>query len=46
MGEWLDALNTPDRGAPPQRALGSLADQAALAFRSASQRVNEATGAV
>jgi hypothetical protein len=46
MGELLDALNTLDRGARPQSETGSLADQAAQAFRSASQRVNEAIEAV
>jgi hypothetical protein len=44
MGELLDALNTLDRDT--QSEPGSLADQAAQAFRSASQRVNEAIEAV
>jgi hypothetical protein len=44
MGELLDALNTLDRDT--QSEPGSLADQAAQAFRSASHRVNEAIEAV
>jgi hypothetical protein len=44
MGELLDALNTLDRDT--QSEPDSLADQAAQAFRSASQRVNEAIEAV
>ena len=47
MGELLDKLNALDNGV---RGAGepvqSLADQAARAFRSASQRVNEAIEAV
>jgi hypothetical protein len=44
MGELQDALNTLDHDT--QSESGSLADQAAQAFRSASQRVNEALEAV
>jgi hypothetical protein len=46
MGELQDALNTLDHGAGAQSEPGSLAGQAAQAFRSASQRVNEAIEAV
>lgn len=41
MGELLDALNELDDRGPPAEPVSPL-DQAAQAFRSASQRVNEA----
>jgi hypothetical protein len=47
MGELLDKLNALDNGVRgPGEPVQSLADQAARAFRSASQRVNEAIGAI
>jgi hypothetical protein len=47
MGELLDKLNALDNGVRgPGEPVQSLADQAARAFRSASQRVNEAIEAV
>jgi hypothetical protein len=43
MGELLDRLNAMDsRPHAPGEPIRSVADQAAEAFRSASQRVNEA----
>jgi hypothetical protein len=45
MGELLDALNTLDDRGPPAEPINPL-DQAAAAFRSASQRVNEAIEAI
>lgn len=45
MGELLDALNSLDDSGPAPRPV-NLIDQAAQAFRSASQRVNEAIAAV
>jgi hypothetical protein len=45
MGELLDALNELDDRGPPADPVNPL-DQAAQAFRSASQRVNEAIEAV
>jgi hypothetical protein len=47
MGELLDRLNAMDsRPRAPGEPIRSVADQAAQAFRSASQRVNEAIEAV
>ena len=47
MGELLDKLNALDNGVRgPGEPVQSLADRAARAFRSASQRVNEAIGAI
>jgi hypothetical protein len=47
MGELLDKLNALDNGVRgPGEPVQSLADRAARAFRSASQRVNEAIEAV
>jgi hypothetical protein len=47
MGELLDRLNATDsRPRAPGEAIRSVADQAAQAFRSASQRINEAIEAV
>jgi hypothetical protein len=47
MGELLDRLNAMDsRPRAPGEPIRSVADQAALAFRLASQRVNEAIEAV
>jgi hypothetical protein len=45
MGELLDALNSLDDRGPPAEPVNPF-DQAALAFRSASQRVNEAIEAI
>jgi hypothetical protein len=44
-GERLDALNSLDDGGPPAEPVNPF-DQAAQAFRSASQRVNEAIKAM
>jgi hypothetical protein len=47
MGELLDRLNAMDsRPRAPGEPIRSVADQAAQAFRSASQRVNEAIDAI
>ena len=47
MGELLDRLNAMDsRPRAPGEPIRSVADQAAQAFRSASQRVNEVIEAV
>jgi hypothetical protein len=47
MGELLDRLNAMDsRPRAPDEPIRSVADQAAQAFRSASQRVNEVIEAV
>jgi hypothetical protein len=47
MGELLDRLNAMDsRPRAPGEPIRSVAEQAAQAFRSASQRVNEAIEAV
>ena len=47
MGELLDRLNAMDsRTRAPGEPVRSAADQAALAFRSASRRVNKAIEAV
>jgi hypothetical protein len=47
MGELLDRLNAMDsRPRAPGEPIRSVADQTAQAFRSASQRVNEAIEAV
>jgi hypothetical protein len=45
MGELLDALNALDDRGPPAEPINPF-DQAAQAFRSASQRVNDALEAV
>jgi hypothetical protein len=45
MGELLDALNALDERGPAPEPTNPL-DQAAQAFRSASQRVNEAIEAI
>ena len=47
MGELIDRLNAMDsRPRAPGEPIRSVADQAGQAFRSASQRVNEAIEAV
>ena len=47
MGELLDRLNAMDsRPRAPGEPIRSVADQAAQAFRSASQRLNEVIEAV
>jgi hypothetical protein len=47
MGELLDRLNAMDsRPRAPGEPIRSVADQAAQAFQSASQRVNEAIDAL
>jgi hypothetical protein len=46
MGELLDKLNALDGAPAPDEPINSLADHAARAFRSASQRLNEAIEAI
>lgn len=47
MGELLDRLNATDsRPRKPGEPIRSVADQAVQAFQSASQRVDEAIGAL
>jgi len=46
MGELLDKLNALDGAPAPDEPINSLADYAARAFRSASQRLNEAIEAI